>query len=678
MTIDLNRIDAIQDYDEAIAALEEFVADLAEEFVESPEGKAYLTAHPEMEAYVGSWIDQLLYFGYAYRSVTLPRMTKQDVEAIVIGLFPQKVTLQHPDEADTTIPELIAFWQFLKRAYKHRNATQILKFLEKTQPKYKDIMNDPSRFGMAKSFVSAGMAAGFDMTTEAGLKAFQEQYNQQLREKSANAPAMPPGVPPGLGMLLNNLNAMMGNSSAPVPAEFQQLLGALGGEMLDGETGEEAIAPISPSDLTSPESFLQELQRTMLQQVAEELPPLSPENAALLTQQEISHTQPGTILRDFQTLLDFVGEAGVAVSGTHHLLPQKSLAELNQRLSEPIQLDLKRPVQKSYSPIHGLYLLLRATGLGQIVGKGKKRFLMLEPTLLQSWRSLNPTEQYFTLLEAWLIRGHGEMLGEQRSALNEGTKCIRFWPNVPSRGKKFNQYSEQQWLVYYPDFHNVALFRMFGLLEVESGKPEAGKGWRIKKIKRSPFGDALMTVVIKAFMTHGLTWQSETDPTISFGELQAHLQPYFPEWQHNLAVPKYEFRPGVYLFKVSLGKVWRRIAISSQMTLADLSSLILESVEFDSDHLDMFIYKNPLGRTIEVSHPYAENSPATDEMRIGDLPLAEGAVMTYVFDFGDWWEFEVQLEKIQPDDSRSDYGAIVERHGEAPPQYPDYDDEWDE
>ena len=49
--------------------------------------------------------------------------------------------------------------------------------------------------------------------------------------------------------------------------------------------------------------------------------------------------------------------------------------------------------------------------------------------------------------------------------------------------------------------------------------------------------------------------------------------------------------------------------------------------------------------------------------------------MTYIFDFGDWWEFAVQLEAIQPDDARSQYAAILESYGKAPPQYPDWDEE---
>lgn len=151
--------------------------------------------------------------------------------------------------------------------------------------------------------------------------------------------------------------------------------------------------------------------------------------------------------------------------------------------------------------------------------------------------------------------------------------------------------------------------KLFGFLQVESGKPEAGKGWRIKRIVPMPFGDALMQVIVRTFIEHSMGWESETNPTIPFGELQPALQPYFPEWQNSLAVSKHEFRSGVYIFKVSLGKIWRRIAISSQMTLADLSGLILKSVDFDSDHLDRFTYKNQIGRTVEISHPYADGSP---------------------------------------------------------------------
>ena len=40
MTVNLYKLDSINDYDEAIKALEDYVAELVEEFVEAAEGKA--------------------------------------------------------------------------------------------------------------------------------------------------------------------------------------------------------------------------------------------------------------------------------------------------------------------------------------------------------------------------------------------------------------------------------------------------------------------------------------------------------------------------------------------------------------------------------------------------------------------------------------------------------------
>ncbi|ELS01003.1 Plasmid pRiA4b ORF-3-like protein [Xenococcus sp. PCC 7305] len=413
--------------------------------------------------------------------------------------------------------------------------------------------------------------------------------------------------------------------------------------------------------------------------IPEGLPPLSEDAIALLKQQKITETEPGSILRDFQTLLDFIGQKGIPVSGKHNLLPMKTLAELNQSLSEPITTNLKRPQQKSYPPINGLYLLLRASGLGQIEHRGKKAFLKINSELLSCWKNFNPTERYCNLLESWLIRANDEMLGEGHNNFNEGAKCLQYWNFSTEKEQRIPDYAEQKWLNHLPGTHNLALMKLFGFVQIEYGKPQAGKGYRIKKIKKLPLGDAVTQIFAHAFFGEKMIWESPENSLMSFGELQPILQPYFPEWQNILTLSQAEKIPGIYTFKVSLGKIWRRVAISSQMTLETLSRLILESVDFDSDHLDMFRYKNQLGCTVDISHPYASGSPSTDEVCIADLFLKEGEIMTYIFDFGDWWEFEIQLEKITVNDSGTDYGAIIESRGKAPAQYPDWEEEnWQE
>jgi hypothetical protein len=136
---------------------------------------------------------------------------------------------------------------------------------------------------------------------------------------------------------------------------------------------------------------------------------LSPTHQHILQEQSIGEGEPGSILRDFEVLLDFAGKKEIRVSGIHQVLSMSVLAELNARLSKPLRVGLKRPQQKSYPHINGLYLLLRASGLSLVEVEGKQPLLTLDQEALASWRGLNATERYFTLLEAWLVRGEGEI-----------------------------------------------------------------------------------------------------------------------------------------------------------------------------------------------------------------------------------------------------------------------------
>ncbi len=111
-----------------------------------------------------------------------------------------------------------------------------------------------------------------------------------------------------------------------------------------------------------------------------------------LQQQSIDHQHPGNILHDFQVLLDFLTPNGTNVSSAHNFLPMKSLADLNQRFSHPLAITLKRPQQKSFPYIHGLYLLLRTSGLTLVQAKGKKQQLVLDEVVLNAWHQLNLTD----------------------------------------------------------------------------------------------------------------------------------------------------------------------------------------------------------------------------------------------------------------------------------------------
>jgi len=400
----------------------------------------------------------------------------------------------------------------------------------------------------------------------------------------------------------------------------------------------------------------------------------TPKHERVLRDLTINESGPGTILHDFEAFLAFLVEREMPATGTHQL-PLRVLPEINARLAHPLQLGLKRPRQKSYPHIHGLYLLVRASGLTYIEETSRKPQLVLDDAVYLVWKSLNPTERYCTLLETWLLRGHPEIIGERGQSWLLIPETFREWQwfffLIPDEGLPIAGNKEAENLPRYrPGWHNLGLLELFGLVSVRHGRPEPGKGWRIEQINRTPLGDALLALLQAEFFGDMDTiWQLESEDRIPFGVLQPALQPYFPAWENNLSVPGWAFREGTHIFKVSLGQIWRRIAIPADQTLDALAYTILDAVQFDHDHLHEFQYQNRFGLLERVHHPYMEDEgPWTDEVLVGDVPLRVGQTMTYVFDFGDWWEFGVTLERIDPD-MVIEEPVVLEKHGEPPDQY---------
>ncbi len=407
----------------------------------------------------------------------------------------------------------------------------------------------------------------------------------------------------------------------------------------------------------------------------------SPEHEQVLRNLVVNESGPGTVLHDFDAFLMFIKEQELSVTPMHQLR-RRVLPEINARLARPFQLGLKKPLQKSYPHIHGLYLLVRASGLTCIEGTSKKPLLVVDDAVYQLWKGLNPTERYCTLLEIWLLRGHPEIIGERGRAWLPIPENFREWQwfflLIPDEGLPIAEDKEAEHsLRYRPGWHNLGLLELFGLVSVQHGLPEPGKGWCIEQTNRTPLGDALLALLQTEFFGDmDNIWQLESEK-IPFGVLQPALRPYFPEWENNLSVPEWAFREGTHIFKVSLGRIWRRIAIPADQTLDALAYAVLDAVEFDHDHLYRFQYQNRFGLLERVNHPYMEDEgPWTDEVLVGEVPLRVGQTMTYVFDFGDWWEFEVTLERVDPDMAIEE-PVVLEKHGEPPVQYGWYGLDWE-
>ena len=125
MTFDIHQLDNVE-FGDSVAeqALNEYQDAVLDQFINSPEGQARLEADPGL----GFWSAQLIDYGYSYIGVTLPQMRVRDINEIVTGLFPRKITVASPEAVEDTIPELLAFWRFLKSAYGLTNAEPYCNF----------------------------------------------------------------------------------------------------------------------------------------------------------------------------------------------------------------------------------------------------------------------------------------------------------------------------------------------------------------------------------------------------------------------------------------------------------------------------------------------------------------------------------------------------------------------
>ena len=210
-----------------------------------------------------------------------------------------------------------------------------------------------------------------------------------------------------------------------------------------------------------------------------------------------------------------------------------------------------------------------------------------------------------------------------------------------------------------------------------------------------------------------------------------------------------------YTLHVSLpgfGRLWRKIEMRADQTLADLHGAIQDAFEFDFDHMYSFFMSGRawdqdseycLPEGVDFSGPVLDDeenagvgpsdivreeapqlplSPedlgmiegilldqrATEEQKLehllpwreqlvdhlqvvqdavgpgntltttlDDLDLEPRQEFLYLFDYGDEWRFKVRVHAINPDAPEGEYPRLVEAVGQAPEQYPSYDEDED-
>ncbi|PJB71436.1 MAG: hypothetical protein CO093_05175 [Alphaproteobacteria bacterium CG_4_9_14_3_um_filter_47_13] len=141
----------------------------------------------------------------------------------------------------------------------------------------------------------------------------------------------------------------------------------------------------------------------------------------------------------------------------------------------------------------------------------------------------------------------------------------------------------------------------------------------------------------------------------------------------------------IYTIRVSLDKkTYRDIAIQGEQSLYKFAESIIDSFDFDLDHAFGFFsnLESPYGSSeesyelfadMEDYEPVQENTKGVEKTKIADV-YEQDKKMLFLFDYGDDWIFMTECIKVQPATSNDHLPKIINSVGEAPEQYPDYED----
>jgi hypothetical protein len=132
----------------------------------------------------------------------------------------------------------------------------------------------------------------------------------------------------------------------------------------------------------------------------------------------------------------------------------------------------------------------------------------------------------------------------------------------------------------------------------------------------------------------------------------------------------------VYQFKITLKGirplVWRRIQVPETYSFWDLHIAIQDAMGWFDYHLHQFeMVDASTGMEVIIGIPDKESGlEILPEMKqkIAEFFSMENRSADYVYDFGDYWEHKILLEKMLPRDKNIDYPICIAGKRACPPE----------
>ncbi len=170
LAIDASDDDEEDDGDDREQQLASEREEIISRFSESP----HASSGPDL-----GWIDLSLRYGADYEGVSLSDFDARVLREVVFELFPRKVSCE-ASAAPEIVRSLRAFWTYARDVLAHPHAAACLTELgDEAIPRLARRLEDPSNFGMAKSFFMTGRRRGFRVESEEGLREWAGAFNAE-------------------------------------------------------------------------------------------------------------------------------------------------------------------------------------------------------------------------------------------------------------------------------------------------------------------------------------------------------------------------------------------------------------------------------------------------------------------------------------------------------------------
>ena len=394
-----------------------------------------------------------------------------------------------------------------------------------------------------------------------------------------------------------------------------------------------------------------------------------------------------SIVKDFEKFIELANNGSLELSKTDTLSANAALL-VNETIERKTSANLKRPLLKSFPNVLSLFILFNVSGLRRDELKGKKKYLKLNDDVLEQWKAFSEIEKYFTLFSLAFTNFSFELIHEDKGVL-ELDSIISFVVRV-SKEKGSGEIDRE----YHNSFKSKAIIiclEMLGLIDVKIKVGEENKGWKVLSIRPKGFSYEqwkMLHDLQRCCVYYGFIDDSDDDTAeFNVNDIEGigrndafsdKITEQIPAFSKRLVL-NIERRVGIYHFKVSLGKVWRLITIDYRDSLDTLCQVILESFNFDFDHLYDVTFMSTLGHRLTFNGApvidYAEY-PSTSDITIGDLPIYIAHEMKFTYDYGDNWKFTIRLTEVIPltkkEESKPLKPKVIDKHGKAPKQYEDW------